>query len=103
MHNTPEVMAGLLSTVGKRAVEAHQLLQEEKHLKGHLSVSFSDWKAAHGIEFVERGSDDWEAMLNALAADYAELENVRRLHRNARRRLETAIRWYEDAAWTAAE
>lgn len=97
--NSPQAMANLKATVGIRAIEVQRLLSDVKHLKVHLSGSFTEWKAARGIEFVERGSDQWEEMLKALSDDYADLENAKRLHRNARRRLETAIRRYENAAW----
>ncbi|NTJ63518.1 hypothetical protein G6M50_38200 [Agrobacterium rhizogenes] len=99
--NSQKTLTNLKETVGDRAIEAQRLLRDVRHLKGHLSVSFADWKATRGIEFVERGSDQWEEMLKALSEDYAELENARRLYRNAQRRLETAIRWYVDAAWAS--
>ena len=97
--NSQKTLTNLKATISDRAIEAQRLLHDVKHLKGHLSVSFADWKATRGIEFVERGSDQWEAMLSALSDEYAEFANAKRLYRNAQRRLETAVRWYEDAAW----
>jgi len=87
-----------LLDIADRALTADAAASEAKYASSVLNEAYRDWKDANGVENVDRGSEDWDLMLAATKPEYAEAEEAKRLERNARRRLQTAIARHRNAS-----
>ncbi|PWL17043.1 hypothetical protein DKP76_13475 [Falsochrobactrum shanghaiense] len=84
-----------LIEIAEKAIEVNRHEREVRFYSDALGASYDDFKEARGIDRIERGTPEWAEMMEITKPDYIKQEDAKRLARNARRRLETAIRRYE--------
>lgn len=77
--------------VAQLSVEVFALERRRKFLNGELGAAYYRWKMLNGVDRVERETRSWTRMMSATKKEYAALVEAKRIERNARRRLETAI------------
>lgn len=77
--------------IAQIAVEVDELERAADNEKADLNSAYKIHKAMNGIQRVERGTPEWDAMLEATKGEYAASEAARRKAYNAKRRLKAAI------------
>lgn len=93
----PKNIANLIAIAG-RAIEVNDRETVLRHRKSALIQAYQDWKAIHCFDRVERDTEDWERMMNATSGQYRMVEKAKQDLKNAKRRLDTAIRRHREAA-----
>lgn len=91
--NTTATMSALIA-IGERAVELHALEGERRVAKFALDEAYQAHREKAGLTFdrYETNTPEWEGMMEATAAEYAAVKRAKSAERNAKRRLDTAIR-----------
>ena len=82
--------------IAEKAIECQRLEAEERFAKGELIEGYINFKENHGLAHVERDTYDWRRMLEVTTPQYEEHEEAKRLLRNAKARLKTAIRRHNE-------
>ncbi|MBS7696290.1 MULTISPECIES: hypothetical protein [unclassified Chelatococcus] len=82
----------LLIEIARRAIDVEWYEDERRQCQSDLRQAFQEWKDARRIDHVERDTPNWDALMEATAEPFAELERAKRHARNAKKRLTTAIR-----------
>lgn len=88
----------LMIDIAQRAIEAEDRRIVLRHRRDLLTRAYRKWQGQTGNNSFDRGSSEWDQMMAATEAEYAALEDAKRLERNARKRLVTAVRRYRTAA-----
>lgn len=83
-----------LLEIAKRALAADAQVAGLKVTRARLSQAYQRWKDEGGHEHIERGSEQWAAMLEATKYEYEALRLARRAAYNAKRALANAVRRY---------
>jgi hypothetical protein len=85
-----------LLAIADKAIEADRLEREAKHAASDLNDAYDDYKAGLSIDYVERGTPAWDEMMEHSKAEYDASENAKRLAKNAKRRLQSAIQRHRE-------
>ena len=88
----------MLLKIAASAIEASQLARAAAAEKHDLRQAYRDHKEMVGVKKVERNTPEWSAMLAATVGEYAVSKAAKQQAQNATRRLQTAIRRYENSA-----
>lgn len=92
---TPAKTKSLIE-VAERAVEAERLADKARAAKRDLSWAYCDRKDELGIiGRVDRDSPEWQKIEAATEEEYLASQEAKRVARNAKSRLQTAIRRYQ--------
>lgn len=89
-------LTGLLD-IARRAIEHDTATRQRKAHEEELKSAYVYHKALKGLARVERGSREWAVMMNATTLEYQDAQTAKRVEYNARRRLQNAIRSYQNA------
>jgi len=89
--------------IATRAIEVDVYARAEQYAKEALHEAYDEFKREAEIDHVERDSSDWDLMMEATKPEYEVLQKAKRDHRNARRRLETAIRRHRLNSFSRAD
>lgn len=84
----------VLLDIAQKAIEADSLDREARERNRDLLEEYAGFKESLGIDYVERGSREWDGMVQATKPEYEAMKNAKRLAVNAQRRLKTAVRRY---------
>lgn len=84
----------LLTDIASRALDVEQFEQQRKADRQALINAYNRWKNKNQIEHVVRDSLEWVQMMVATKREYEQFEAAKCDERNAKRRLQTAIRRY---------
>lgn len=76
-----------LAAIGLKAIEYMQTVQIRKGANFTFGRACARWKRRNGIEFVEKGSDEWTRMMDGVSGPYSKRERAKADERNARERL----------------
>lgn len=90
-------VAALIEIAG-RAIEADEQDGLSKIAQSDLETAYTDFKAEIGVRRVERGTPEWDKMLEATKAEYLAAKDESRKATNAKSRLQSAIRRYRNRA-----
>ena len=89
--------------IADRAIQVDTYATAERYAKEALHEAYDEFKREAEIDHVERDSSDWDLMMEATKPEYEVLQKAKRDHRNARRRLETAIRRHRLNSFSLAD
>ncbi|MEN5300094.1 hypothetical protein ABE530_17360 [Brucella sp. TWI559] len=87
----------LLTDIASRALDVDQFESQRKADRKVLLYAYNKWKNKNQIEHVERDSLEWVQMMVATKREYEQFEAAKNDERNAKRRLQTAIKRYRQA------
>lgn len=77
--------------VAAKAIEADWHEDALNAAQADLDDAYRAWKEARGLGRIERDTIEWENMMLSTAEVYADLEKAKRVCRNAKKRLRTAV------------
>lgn len=78
--------------IGGLAVAAHGADVAVRQARACLDDAYTAYKEDQGLDYVEKYSDDWDAMIVATSTEYADLVRKKKDLHNIKRKLERAIR-----------
>lgn len=81
-----------LISIAQRAIELYHAHEEAAHAKVDLQEGYAEWRNEHGFDFIQRDSEEWEAMLQYTSGQYAFFQQKRADESAAKRRLKSAIK-----------
>lgn len=87
---TTEILSQMIE-IATLAIEADDLERAVEIEKADLKAAYAEHKRRIGKDFVEKKTEEWEAMLAATSAEYDATQIARRKAYNAKRRLKAAI------------
>lgn len=87
----------LLLEIAERALDADDCARARRIEARRLTDAYEGWKAHNGVSRIERETTDWDCMMAETAREFGNLEATKRLERNARKRLASAVRRYRSA------
>lgn len=76
MDNLDKIIAAL--KVAQAAKKYAQAVDERKQAQHTLERAYLTWKIENRVGFVEKGTDDWEAMLDATASEHTAVRRAKR-------------------------
>lgn len=83
-----------LLKVGERAVDHQRHQCATSNAKAELHAAYAKWKDDHGIDHVERGTDDWAEMMTATTPEFKAYRKALASQNNAKQRLKRATMAY---------
>lgn len=83
-----------LLRIAERAVELHELEDARRHAYSLFDDACNTYKRKRRLGRLERDSIQWDAMMDAVSAEYAALADHKKAEYNGKRRLATAVRAY---------
>lgn len=90
-HNLSAMIA-----IAEKAIEVHDLELASRRAAHALDDAYREYKERNGLGHVDRGTPQWDALLESAAHEYGALTRAKADERNAKRRLSTAIRAYRN-------
>lgn len=83
-----------LLKVGERAVDHQRHQCATSNAKAVLHAAYVKWKDDHGIDRVERDTDDWTEMMQATTPEFKAYRKALASQNNAKQRLKRATMAY---------
>ncbi|WP_432475253.1 hypothetical protein ACRRRS_14780 [Brucella anthropi] len=84
-----------LIEIAEKAIELDRHERDVRFYSDALGSGYDQFKEDRGIQHIERGTPEWAEMMEVTKPDFAKQEDAKRHARNAKRRLQTAIRRLE--------
>ena len=81
-----------LLSIADRAVTVQRAEIERRNARNNLNFAYRDWKHRNGIDHVNRDSLEWIQMMVATKPEHEILTRAKQRERNARKRLNDAVR-----------
>lgn len=83
-----------LVEIAEKAIELNRHERDARYYSDALGSGYADFKEAHQLDHIERGTSEWDAMMRTTKDDYEKQQEAKRQVRNAKSRLNNAIRRY---------
>ncbi|WP_313462837.1 hypothetical protein [Achromobacter sp.] len=84
-----------LLRIAERAVELHKLEDTRRSAQVSLADACRAYRAENALGgYIEKHTPQWDAMMDAVSAEYGVLAGYKKAEYNGKRRLATAVRAY---------
>lgn len=91
----PKELLTKLEDIGSRSLEVHALSERRSAAVKAMKASFKIWKAQRGFgAWIEKDSPTYQRMVTDMNPAFERIKELRRLQKNAQRRLDNAIARY---------
>lgn len=87
-----------LIEIAEKAIELNRHERDVRFYSDALGSGYADFKETYGLERVERDTPEWDAMMQTTKDDFEKQQEAKRQAKNAKARLNTAIRRYREGA-----
>ena len=81
-----------LAGIGLKAIDYKRAVDARKIAAADFGEACTEWKHANGVDYIERGSQQWNQMLAGVRDALTAIKKANAAERNARERLIRACR-----------